>query len=358
MTFNKSIAVWCEKAADVDDASVELHFNLWHFSQRKCSDFFEIGIMSEDPAKLEAIKIFLPFNVERKDVTDCGPTFRKPEIAQGIFNETLSCTSLPNGKCVELRDGGTIFCQVYQFTLEQDVIDSSELDISSKGGGTILTIGRQSLASLSAVTVSSERGYYRLRFCLGTLSKLPFLSVIKPADKFWTSGIDQIAYIDFRLNEARTLPRLIENDVRQAPNGLAKIDLIAFLTVVPVVSSIASSHQEWRKSRLLEHDIWREYVDTRLPSGMVVYHWKKELGDQSRDAGLASFSAFVKFHTRRSGGVILAMYILVAFIFGVVGNLTASIIEAWAFEVMEPAENSGQSDPLLHSPTHKGQVPH
>lgn len=44
-------------------------------------------------------------------------------------------------------------------------------------------------------------------------------------------------------------------------------------------------------------------------------------------AGIKDFSAFVKMQTRRTGRQILKNYLIIAFAFGVLGNLTASAIE-------------------------------
>jgi hypothetical protein len=55
---------------------------------------------------------------------------------------------------------------------------------------------------------------------------------------------------------------------------------------------------------------------------MMVYHWR-----EIDPAGIKDFSAFVKMQTRRTGRQILNNYLIIAFAFGVLGNLTASAIE-------------------------------
>ena len=44
MSDKKTIAFWCENAAVDNPAAAEFHVNLWHFSNKKRSDFFEIGV--------------------------------------------------------------------------------------------------------------------------------------------------------------------------------------------------------------------------------------------------------------------------------------------------------------------------
>ena len=324
MTERNTIAIWCEKTAHADKAAVEFHVNLWHFSDIERANFFELGIMPDDPNDLECIKIFLPVQVAHDEIQDLGPLFKATGIAQGIFNEPLSCTHSPNGKFVELQEDGKVYCQVHIFSTDDGHIDENELTIKQFGGGTLLTITRQALKSLGSQSHAPETGYFRLRIKPAEKTTPPFLTVIKPKDRAWNSGFDVIEYIDCRVNEARTLPSSIEDNFRTAHHGVAKTRLIAFLAVVPVVSSVTSSHTEWHKSRLLERQIWNDYVPQGLEEGMVVYHWKKTF-EAIKDKRLAGFSAFVKLQTRKSGGLIIGLYLFLAFLLGVIGSLTASI---------------------------------
>jgi hypothetical protein len=107
-------------------------------------------------------------------------------------------------------------------------------------------------------------------------------------------------------------------------NGHVVIERLAFLTAVPVLSELSVSDTQFHKNRLLEHGLWSKYVPGGIPKGMMVYHWRKE-----KATGLEDFTAFVKLQTRRTSWVILLIYLAIAFLFGVAGNLTASAIEYW-----------------------------
>ncbi len=117
MSDSKSIAFWCERVNADAKVQAEFHVNLWHFSDTKLRDFIEIGVMLSDPSALSAIQIFVPFPLRRENITDLGATFASTELAQGIFNETLSSTKKPNGKSVELRMGSKTYCHVHIFCL-------------------------------------------------------------------------------------------------------------------------------------------------------------------------------------------------------------------------------------------------
>lgn len=329
MPDSKSIAFWCERTAARVEAEAEFHVNLWHFSNRKLSDFIEIGVMPNNPSALSAIRLYLPFPVRREDIKDLGPEFASTELAQGIFNETLSSTKKPNGKSVELKIGFDTYCHVHLFSPDNGLIESSELDVSNKDGGALVTITSTALESLARqCNGDTERGYFRLRILPPRHDTRPFVTSIKPKDRAWTSGFEEIEYIDCRLNEARTLPTSIEAYADAAEHGLADVSRIVFLAVVPVTSTITSSHAEWHKSRLLETEIWRDYVPHDLDDGMVVYHWRKSFESAAHNT-LQGFSAFVKLQTRKTGMWVICVYLVLAFLLGVVGSLTASFVQWW-----------------------------
>ncbi|WP_380059016.1 hypothetical protein ACFE33_15825 (plasmid) [Falsihalocynthiibacter sp. SS001] len=329
MSDNKSIAFWCERAADEAEVRTEFHVNLWHFSGTKRRDFIEIGVMPSDPSALSAIRIYVPFKLQREDIEDLGPEFASTELAQGIFNETLSSTKKPSGKSVELKLGTSTYCHVHLFSPENGSIDNSELDLTEKDGGTFISITSIALESLARqCNGKPECGYFRLRLLPPKNNTRPFVTAIKPKDRAWTSGFEEIEYIDCRLNEARTLPTSIEASADAARHGIADVSRIVFLAVVPVASSITSSHAEWHKSRLLETQIWRDYVPHGLEDGMVVYHWRKEFEGSGQNV-LQGFSAFVKLQTRKTSLMIIGIYVLVALLLGIVGSLTASVVQWW-----------------------------
>jgi hypothetical protein len=156
---------------------------------------------------------------------------------------------------------------------------------------------------------------------------------IPTPDRLLQSGFNEIEYIDFRLNEARTLPTSIENRMRSdGSKADIKLKLVAFLTAVPVSAELSASNTQFHKLRPLEHQLWSPYVPSGIPEGMMVYHWKR-----SEQEGIADFSAFVKLQSRRSGRWTFSKYLLIAFLFGVLGNLTASASSSGSVRVGRPS---------------------
>ena len=325
---------------------MEVHFNYWRvetpgsilpWGEKEKFDFSEIGIMLKEPSTVDSVFIFLPFSIERKDISDCSNYFSSPNIAQGIFNQPLACSTnaRPARRGVELRLGDAIFCRVHIFISEDAEIKSDELGVKEFSDGTLLTINRAALSEISGHMNGEHPAYFRLRFVLRVAT--PFFQRVDTPDRFFRSGFDEIEYVDFRLNEARTLPHAVESRMRDDQNGkVIKIKLVAFLTAVPIVSELAASSKQFHKLRPLEDELWNEYVPGGIKKGMVVYHWKR-----IEDEGIPDFSAFVKLRTRRSGLRVVLVYLSFAFLFGIIGNLAAAYIIFIAPKILDLLKSSG-----------------
>jgi hypothetical protein len=332
--FNRSLAIWCAPRPEAGPTTIEVHFNYWHiagneeFSRKaKCpvSDFAEIGVMLDNPEKIDRISIILPFLVAEDSIVDCSRHLAQPELAQGIFNEVLTTTIAASpARYVELNGNSDIFCRIHSF-MKNDAgkIDAAELLVQSIGEGTLLTITSEALNEVSRFGNPPPRAYFRLRIYISDDAQNPLVRRIPTPDRLLQSGFNEIEYIDFRLNEARTLPPGIENSMRSdGSKGDITLKSVAFLIAVPVSAELSASSTQFHKLRPLEHPLWDAYVPSGIPEEMMVYHWRRIESD-----GIPDFSAFVKLETRRSGRRILGKYLLIAFLFGVLGNLAASAIQ-------------------------------
>jgi hypothetical protein len=283
--------------------------------------------MLDNPAEIDRVCIFLPHPVAVEAIVDCSDYLSGPEIAQGLFNEVLTTTAAP--RYLELNGNLGIFCRVHRFIKDGPEIDPTDLAVELIAAGALLTITRQALDEVGREADEANRAgsppsraYFRLRIYLDADAQIAFVRRIPTHDRLLQSGFNEIEYIDFSLNEARTLPAQIETQMRNDQGNAVKLKLVAFLTAVPVLSELSVSNTPSHKLRLLEHQLWDPYVPSGIPEGMMVYHWKLE-----KPTGLADFSAFVKLQTRRSGRKTFCKYLLIAFMFGVLGNLVASALQ-------------------------------
>jgi hypothetical protein len=269
--------------------------------------------------------------MEKSAIEDCAPYYAKVDIAQGIFNEPLTSNSRRGPPSVELMKDGAFFCRIHIFMTENGSIDPGQLEVTESSDGALLTITRRAVDEVCTNLPAGHPAYFRLRVYVE--KKEPFVRTITPKDRYFQSGFEEVEYLDFRLNEARTLPTRVESLMRADGAGERPVPLtrVAFLTAIPVLADLTLSSRQPHKSRLLEHNFWNEYVPSGIPDGMMVYHWRED-----KPNGVEDFSAFVKLQTRRTGRQILKNYLMIAFAFGVLGNLTASAIELWISSMSKP----------------------
>jgi hypothetical protein len=344
MSSNKSIGIWCTPVRATDPIKIEVHFNYWRIQphttwlSRFCSwlkrssdgDFVEVGIMVDDIRRAEKIHIFFPAVLSASQICDCSPYFIERDIVQGIFNEQLKAANEPdaNGPLV-LRhaNNNRIYGRMHNFATRPNSTDilMRHLKLRRVSGGTICTIESEAIKACSPRNNHRGKAYFRLRFRVPMRKREnPFVEDVPVFDRFLLSGYEHVEYLDFRLNDARTLPTPVEQQMaNDQPENSTVISLVAFLTAVPVSAALSVTHTAFHKMRLLENEIWTKYADG-IPNGMVVYHWRK---DGTPKKPIDDFSAFVKLQIRLSSWQILLKYLIFALVFGVFGNLVAGWLQ-------------------------------
>ncbi|WP_311276825.1 hypothetical protein [Methylobacterium sp. WCS2018Hpa-22] len=332
---NGSMAIWCTKLNSDAVPSFEAHLNYWRVAglglRRKDLnpvDFLEVGILLSGAESIENINIYVPFKIEAKAIIDLGARFSQNDIAQGIFNEILTSSQVGNGRSwIELANQDRkLYCRVHVFAISEGKIDQSELAATHECGGTLIKILRPSLVASIRELANDEKIYFRIRIPAGTKYESPFVKVITPKDWFFQSGFDEIEYVDFRLNESRTLPDRIDRLLMaDKAKGNVPLKTVAFLTAVQVRAELSVSNTAFHKNRLLEDNPWNHYAPHPLPKGMMVYHWRKLTPNTDQ---IESFTAFVKLLTRHTGRKTIIIYMLIAFLFGILGNLAAAYLQS------------------------------
>lgn len=368
MAADGSMAVWGrQKAGTAAGPSVEVHFNYWRNAGAKIAktpeaksnpeiagkDFVEVGIFLRGAADIDNFSIYLPGMGWR--VEDCGHRFSQFEIAQGIFNLQLSSqlNGAPGPKRIDLVEASNgNFCRVHVFptTGNSNSIDPTQIAQTASEEGLVMTITQKAITEACYQKPAEIPVYFRLRaYYLGTEKKNPFVKTINPHDRWFQTGFSVVEYLDFRLNEARTLPSSVETLMRGGDGILVPTVLVAFLTAVPVQSDVTTiSWDKTHKKRVLEDDLWTKYVPTGIPRGMTVIHWKDEGKDQKP---IRDFSAFVKMQTRLVSWPLLATSFAIAFVFGILGNLSAS----WIWERASRSQPQVQTESQMNDTRRSAQ---
>lgn len=217
------------------------------------------------------------------------------------------------------------------FATDNQNISSEHLNLSHQQNGTLLSIEDAILSDARTLFTDEIPTYFRLRVSVGEGENNPIVRAVPKLDKFLQSSYDEIEYLDFRVNEARTLPDLLEGQMRRENGGAIKMRVVAFLTAIPMQSDISVANTPSHKMRLLEHNQWNTYIVGGIPEGMMVYHWKREEAPVNMQTALppvpteiSDFTAFVKLTTHRCSRRVWLIYLGIAFALGIGGNIAAN----------------------------------
>ena len=84
-----SFALWFESNEDSHEGFVaDVHFNLWNLHYRKAKPpFLDVGIKIYQPQGYSKVFFFVPWRIEKNDISDLGNFLKSTEILCTVFNE-------------------------------------------------------------------------------------------------------------------------------------------------------------------------------------------------------------------------------------------------------------------------------
>jgi len=273
------------------------------------------------------IVLYLPFTLSSPDIYDIAGHLKSSTMTRGIFNANLTVSK--NENIVELKDGDSLFARVH-------VLLDSEYLLHSNNNGTTITIISDTIKR--ALQDCDGNIYFRIRLHLSDQDN-PFIKSIHPTDKYFLSGYETIDYIDFRLNETRVLPEEISRKMNDFKVCHLKIKQVYFLLATNLMADFIVGHEQFHKCRLLENDIWKDYVkkprvignengDERshiLPNHMIIYQWNDTVFKKgSRE--IHEFHAFMKFKQRKSNMMTVLISLSIILVIAILGSFSANYI--------------------------------
>ena len=319
--LGRSIAIWSKGALN-NQSDVSLHINFWQFDKsNNIPNFFDIGLRFESIEDQDDLFVFIPVELDKNDIKDLSSLLGESKIATGIFNESLSAKNEDNVVTI-FTSSDEIYIKVYKFISDRNGFDEKEIDIELlKDIGTIITIKKKVFERSKANTKSLEKLYFRLRINLPVTKSHCFVKKIKQKDWFLLSGFWEISFMDFRYNEIRNLPKTISRKISDTENSLLKVKRIDFLLVSDISADLAGGHKPFHKSRILEPDIWSDYIkdNIKIKNAMVIYHWKEIAGRKGKEF-IEDFNAFVKMRHFWCSREMVLSFVAVTLVLGALGG--------------------------------------
>lgn len=352
--MDNSFALWHDKRDKEKEISgVEIHFNLWQFSSEKnnCLDCLDIGIKIKKIGNFHSIHFFVPFLLTDKNIGDLGRIITKNrKLLTAIFNE-FSTIGKEEAKLVDvtLDNEGVeatdesfkvyIIDKTNDFRIKPVDEDKGE---NSETVGTLITIDTSKISSDIDIPV-----YLRIRIELPpqlVLGKM--LRQYVPKDSWLHSSNEKQQFIDFRLNEKRNLPTVIQE---QCKGKLLQIEKVHFFLMREYSDGQIWSEPDCSGCRVLENDIWSEYFNFHSNKcyeldHMIAYHWKDSPNKTKNEKHINSFKLLTKFSFVESSNWKIIIYIFIGILIGLGCSVGANFLTRWIDTKLDSIERIEQDE--------------
>ena len=356
----RSFALWYNATnpnATKKEKEVEVHINLWDKSicgGARDDIQIDFGLLVSDIEGIDEIDLYCPFSIDKSAITDLGQKIlNHPELVNAIFNENYHTSSgaprrleviSPSDKKErnekernekERNDGNKIDDRtdssrrktpflIYQLEIENEVsIDripnhtgpTNEDDDNSFGSLIKIKINKL-LEGNQEERTPTQKYYFRFRietttdkmelFCQRPHNISPF------SEAFVTTEV-----IDFRLNNLRSCCSGVQDRISQGKKF--KITSVHYL-ILRLTSDTLIQQGDTVSSRLLEQNIWKEYIPS-LTENIIAYHFKKKSDEKDiNSAGVKEFVILTRFEYQKTNKWLLGTYLYMLIYMSVLSN--------------------------------------
>lgn len=325
--MNGTLALWYEGrtpggSAGAPRPEVRVHVNLWRDLDHRFN-FLDIGLQIGSVDDLGRLYLYFPVDIRTNPITDLSRVMKDESTLKAVFNNVAEV----------VREEDSFF--VISLSDDPDQLTIHHIDVS-----TDLTIepvnvpGHPPGATLTFTSSLCKRlrkaggtqQYVRLRIHLGGAARNLFTTEDRAPGMGLALSQDVVETTEFRLNERRSYPPDI---FRRASAGRIVLRSVHYFLIRSKRFQLGSQHQNFRKLRHLEADIWKGYLaygraSTRASEKqareMIIYQWRDAA---QAPAELDDFIAHASFRALRHQ---VSLFIVAALVIGGIGNALLNVV--------------------------------
>lgn len=320
----RSFALWFSKKDkdSTEDKKVTVHINLWdkrQLSEKKyCFDF---GLLLEDIRHIENVFLYVPFNISKTYIKDLGTVISNNKLVNAIFNESFTTTDgQPKRLVVNGNENKDSFV-IYDLDVENQ-IELSSCKRNRPDPGTIIKIKVNDI-----IPTGIFRYYFRIRIEVDCREVHLISDEIKGTSIF-SNQFTNTEVIDFRLNDIRSCS---ENLREQFDKGNKFNILAVHYLILRNADDIIIHYGEQISSRMLENDLWQQYIEGDNKK-IIAYHIKKKSKKVIDKDGkevikyVDDFSDLTRFQYQKGNWTVLMKYIIGVLLLGAIGGILGNLL--------------------------------
>jgi hypothetical protein len=299
--------------------TIRLHVNLWR-DLDKDFNFLDVGFLMGDVGTLGRLYLYLPGPIETDSIFDLSNVLKDADTLNAVFNEVVQIEREEDSYFI--TSGSSAGFRVIHLIDPTNDIAINAVNVSGHGIGTIIALNSGLCDRIRNAQSAGSEQYVRLRIFL----RGPVRNLFTNEDTTPGVGLaltqDVMETTEFRLNERRSYPSEV---LRRATRGQVILQSVHYFLIRSKNYQLGSQHQNFRKVRYLEHDIWNSYIAVGQPrrrtgmtraDGMIIYQWR-EVAKEGES--LDDFIAYASFRMVRPK--ILAYLVAILAIGGVGGAI-------------------------------------
>lgn len=282
------------------ETEIDIHINLWRVNEKDSYTriVLDFGFMIYDIKNIKYLILYCPFYIA--SVNDLGKSLSKhPKIINAIFNEECEVVSNIHPNRTKITKKGDDFKQSHN---EQDsfilyTLYDSLICYENKNKFSCIKIDLSNILSGNECNISSildqNKYYFRIRL-------LPknndFMNILKRENEhiniLQDSSLRTTEIIDFRINDFRSVTETLKEEAYRL--NTFNISSVHYLIMRNSTDEYISGADKY-KSRILENEVWNDYIELSEENDIVAYHFKEISKKEGSRNYITSFKNLSRF---------------------------------------------------------------
>lgn len=301
----------------------ELHINIWEIGDNTSGPFMDIGVMISSRDHTGFVQVDLPWEVNKRDLSDLGAKLNGEKSVAAIFNEVVHYDGFAEGNFanISFRKDGKDEKPFSLLRLNSELFKIEYVHLSNGATSTRLMV---EIPPPHPETLSKDKRISAyVRFRIRNVPEEMYTSTFEQKDRTIISSRTITRIIDFRINVRRGVPEelLSGSETVEFPQ-FERIHCFLTTDRSEDCSSQGKTYMGYRS--LMDEDVWNEYIRLdhreRISEENSVSNYLGHQWTASNENGVKDLIVLGRFSKTKSGIGLIIRFILLGIIFGATGN--------------------------------------
>ena len=302
---------------------VDFQANYWKLPKRYYSywRFLDLGILVYNAKDIESIFFYVPFKIEKTQLTDLGNCLIKDNLLSVLFNESYKIEDDPDipgyHYASVIHDEEKSDFWVYNLSNTNFIVHDLTL-----GSLIEVSIKTKPKANMGIQNAGERKDNYNLyfRFRINNIPEDGLGYIESVSNDFFQSAFSKAEMLNLHIN---AIGEIEEDDYKELASKYSFVNFnkVHFFFVTSSKEESIHGATDSFDSRLLDSKKWNIYIDHNNPQERkcIAYHWKK-------NGPLSSCNIFLRTIYSSANYIKILKYCAVVLLLGITASYIASCI--------------------------------